>query len=702
MALTFLALKNGIRREVWPSGEARSRRPAHDRWFIDALVEIQKYVACFQQNNTDLIPHCATHYNCGLTSFTLPRGRINRLSVVNRKETTEADNPTASVIVFTAEATVPGSAWDGYPNTFNNGYNNGFSAIGTKPFVKYTFAAKTIINQYVFDVAAGSGDARPSTDIPFLFEGSQDGSVWVTIDSRDVVIAADSARQTITVPVTNTTAYLYYKLSIGGTNENFQLWGIFIYALTFSGATQATGDQDWCSEITYDQIDACHMRSYLATSVRSGCCLPQNLFFALPQACLSGKGVAPVPTDEGVPAGLPVLPLGYHYPQESTDASRRALRGYWAMERGMIFLAPWINSTETIIVRWDGIKRDYLDGDLVENDPELIRAVKLFIQKEYERDDNRDVAMSQDYERQFNLALQALWYECKRETEVKGCEPSHARQASPIVTLYYNDAKSFTAACPSGQTGSSKTVSIPAGSVSSTVSVSDANAKAYEQAQQQAEELLVCTVAAVTYYNTAQTYTATCEHDEDSPVPDGVPSTVTIQANDPRANSTVSQAAANAIALALATAEANAALVCTFWNSEQSFTAECPEGQAGSDVTKTIAAHVYSSPLSQSDADALALTEATNLAVQELVCDAVPAFFPNTPQNGLIAVRFCASIHGGSCAIQVSVTIGAARFYGVTVLQANVAARDYGLALANSTADARCAAGQCGNYGISL
>lgn len=277
---------------VWPSGEARSRRPTHNNWFVDSLVAIQRHVICWQHNHTNLIRHCNTLYSCGLTSFDLTdedgepaRGAINRLSVIDK--------------------------------------------------------------------------INPET----LLEDA---------DSPD----------------------------------------------------------DWCSEIEYRQVDFCVMRDYLARSARLGCCCSMHTFFGLPFSCLSGKGKVPVPTDEGVSEDLPDLPLGYHYPQTSTDYTRRALFGVWAMERGRFYIAPWIQSTETIVLRWDGIKRKWSDGDVIEEDPTLIQAVYSYVLAQSEKFDNRDAAQAAIAERDFSLALQSLWQDCRQETMIRGCETSHARAAA--------------------------------------------------------------------------------------------------------------------------------------------------------------------------------------------------------------------------------------------------------------------------------
>lgn len=87
------------------------------------------------------------------------------------------------------------------------------------------------------------------------------------------------------------------------------------------------------------------------------------------------------------------------------------------------------------------------------------------------------------------------------------------------------------------------------------------------------------------------------------------------------ATSTISQANADALALAAATAAANAALaqtgcIATF-SSTQSFTANCPVGCLGPPVTKSATA---TSLISQADADAKALAAAQTAATAALVC----------------------------------------------------------------------------------
>lgn len=83
--------------------------------------------------------------------------------------------------------------------------------------------------------------------------------------------------------------------------------------------------------------------------------------------------------------------------------------------------------------------------------------------------------------------------------------------------------------------------------------------------------------------------------------------------------SNLSQADANARALAVARAAAEAALVCEWWNEAQSYTARCGQNTSGNSLTVTTPAGVLHRPL-LADANAEALRLAREQAEAELVC----------------------------------------------------------------------------------
>lgn len=111
-------------------------------------------------------------------------------------------------------------------------------------------------------------------------------------------------------------------------------------------------------------------------------------------------------------------------------------------------------------------------------------------------------------------------------------------------------------------------------------------------------------------FKSCQSYTATCADGGE-----GEPVTKTA-----RAYSATSQADADAKALAAAQAEAEAELVC-LWTATESYTAECPEGETGDPVTKTVTA---TSNISLADAEEKALFAAQEEAEAALVCTPDP------------------------------------------------------------------------------
>lgn len=462
-----------------------------------------------------------------------------------------------------------------------------------------------------------------------------------------------------------------------------------------TGLEDAAASDDWCSEIPYNQVDACHIHAYYRNARRFGCCPSIPIFFGLDPSCC-GKAAYPTPTDVGLPAGLAKLPLGFHYAQDSTNLKNsRATAGVWAMERGQIWIAPWIQSTETVVVKWDGIKRTWSDADPVDDDPLFARAVKFFVQKEHAGEFDHEFTEEGDFELKWQRALAMLIHQCREETRVRECEPSHARSAT-VTSLYYNDEQNATAQCPDGQTGNPVTVTISAGSVGSNISVADANQKAKDQALEQAKFQLVCVTPAVTYTNDAQTATASCEVVAGHPPPEGAPVTVTVPAGT--VSSEVSKQDANDQALAQAQAQAEAQRSCVFWNSQQTYTATCGTGSTGTPVTRIVPAHSLNSTVSQADADAIAYNTAKVAAENALVCtpgSGSGTVYHNTQQVAT-ATKYRTNPHTGEiCAVHVTFTVAANTF---TSTSSQAAANSQALAYAQGRANQMAQVEPCGNW----
>lgn len=560
MAQTFGQLKSTLRNLIWPQGEAINLVAFHDRSFLDAIMDIQKWVPCAQQDNTNIVPHCATFYRCGMTILDAPRGYIKQVSVIDK--------------------------------------------------------------------------INPDT-----------------------------------------------------------------------GLEDAESPDDYCSEIVYKQISWCHVERYLQVSRNAGCCFPIPTFFAL-FGC--NKANYPIPTDEGLPAGLAPLPLGYHYPQESTNRTwGRSLSGVWALDRGKIWIVPWIQSTETVLIKWDGIKREWGESDPIESDPDLERAMLEFVRKEHMDKFDKEEAEFARASGAYADALAKLIHECREETRTRGCEPSHARWSSPTLTnLYYNEAQSARADCPSGQTGTSVTVTIPAGTVASAISVADANVKAQAQAQSQATAQLVCEEVS-TFTNDAQSATVACQGQQGAPAPEGNPVTVVVPAGT--ITSTISKADANQRAAALAQQQAAAGLSCTYWNRAMTSALLTCDIDPNIQVQKTVAEHTYSSTISQQDADAQALEDATNQANTELALLCVGSNVVwNTPQ--LTSYSNFSQTTGVPCQITVYVSIPARCFNAISSgsvtpdeaqALANQDAIDHGKQYGFQQFQQLSQAGQCGTFQVT-
>lgn len=409
-----------------------------------------------------------------------------------------------------------------------------------------------------------------------------------------------------------------------------------------TGLEDPTASADWCTKVTYQQVDFCALQSYMRLCERcSG-----NSVAAVADALVTNffgvwrrKRSYPRPDDTEF-SSLPTLPMGFRYPTASTNAGGRSPSGVWANHRGRIYIAPWIESTETVVIEWSGIKRNWNGTDLVEDDPKFRQAVRLHVQVQHEQSFGDDPGKLQRLK--YALyggpdeagAIPLLIHECNEQNRIKRCQEAGVAGMAGFArgigvntnpsSAFTNDQRiDYTAVCPTGQTGAPVRVVIEPGEVGSALSVADANARASQQAADDANARLSCTNAATVYHNTnaGQPYTAYCpsayvnDDGYDVPPAEGAPSTVLRGSY----TSTVSEQAANDQADEDAMEAAEAGLHCTFWNAFQTYTAHCPAND-GPDVTETTEQHTFSSTDSQANADALALADAKKRAEQALLC----------------------------------------------------------------------------------
>lgn len=119
-------------------------------------------------------------------------------------------------------------------------------------------------------------------------------------------------------------------------------------------------NSEWC-----DRVDLWHV------SYRELDCHARNLI----NQCVAWEAPLNV--------GMPALQQGIKFAQPSTDSPYgRARTGDWAIWRNRLYVFPWLQSNEDLVVEWDGWKKDWGDADLVDTDfwtPDVEAAIESFV-----------------------------------------------------------------------------------------------------------------------------------------------------------------------------------------------------------------------------------------------------------------------------------------------------------------------------------
>ena len=102
--------------------------------------------------------------------------------------------------------------------------------------------------------------------------------------------------------------------------------------------------------------------------------------------------------------------------QATTDTEERAITGMWAKYRNKLYIAPRLIGSESLVVEWAGFKKSWADGDTVDgDDPEVLRAVKLYVTKEHARDWDHDSESYNFATAEFNDAVSEMIWECNQK-----------------------------------------------------------------------------------------------------------------------------------------------------------------------------------------------------------------------------------------------------------------------------------------------
>lgn len=307
---TLAQLKALLQPQLWPAGEATNLIDAHAKSIISALIDIQKWVFCFQYNNNTVYNPCSILFQCGMSVITAPRGDIFRVSTFDRINAT-------------------------------------------------------------------------------------------------------------------------------------------------TGLEDINSPTNWCAEVVYQRVEYCALKKFVDAQLAAKCSAFGQI--QVPGQC----GGWPLPTNAGY-IGYPQLPQGFIYPQASLDrtgncvvqngccAPGRSRVGVWAQHNGRIYLAPWVQSTELVLLSWNGIMRDWNDSSLVNVDQDYLDAIKKFVWMEHYRDYERDTQQYQIYLAEYGQSLATLIRDCREETRDHSCEPSLATQEQ--TTLQGQSAGPIVAAVPDAPT----------------------------------------------------------------------------------------------------------------------------------------------------------------------------------------------------------------------------------------------------------
>jgi hypothetical protein len=155
-----------------------------------------------------------------------------------------------------------------------------------------------------------------------------------------------------------------------------------------------------CSEVEYHYIDQNRMNDMIHAY---RCCLKSDAY-----------GMNPYAPNSGV--GAPIYVTG----SASTDKGYRstAAQGYWSMSRGTIYVFPSIESTEQIVVEWNGIRRSFDDATVIPStfeDRDVVSTVELYLEAQVARRETKDMGTYQTSTKAYNDGVSMLIHDCRKQ-----------------------------------------------------------------------------------------------------------------------------------------------------------------------------------------------------------------------------------------------------------------------------------------------
>ena len=583
------------------------------------MSDLQTAIPCLRYANTDFYPQCSSYFNCGMTVIPQPPGQTLRLYTIGKQQLQGS---------LAQGSQVGGTSFNYDLVNLVNGQIITTPVTGTVCSVPSTGLYTISVTQANNLASLYPANSPQYVQVQISYTDSNGNPQ--TVQPAPLMHVSDNQQNgQLTIDCTGGTDITYTVTPYNVPQKD----GIISIGINLTAGGSGSSNDDWCSKVYYQQVDYAHIERYVHAN--RSCGAPADSIWYVANALAAQifgnwrvkRRYCP-PTDVGF-ENLPPLPPGFHYPQTSTDAGGRSSGGSFAIKHGRIYIVPWIESTESVVVEWNGLKTNWADSDLVTDDPRFEKAVRLKVGIDHYLNYEDNAARLADFKRQYfgepgaPGVLRELIIDCRNRTRVRsnwelGADDGDSAGGIGITTgttastgTYYSAAQSYTAQCPSGQNGQPVTMPIPAGAYSSTLSQADADAQAMAAAQSQAQAQLSC-VAGGVYQNAQQTFVASCPGASGStPAAQGASVTSTILAGSWQ--STVSQALADAAALQAAQATANSQLVCKFYNAPQTVEVTCADNSTQS-VTIAAGDSRFTSAISQNDADTQAQQAAQSQA----------------------------------------------------------------------------------------
>jgi hypothetical protein len=118
---------------------------------------------------------------------------------------------------------------------------------------------------------------------------------------------------------------------------------------------------------------------------------------------------------------------GFYNASKNTDTKfERARTGIWAINRRRVYVAPYIQSNEIVVVEWDGVNQVWADTDGVNTawwTIDVQEAIKWYVKWQHEYNFS-DVALGRQCEAMYKEKLSDLIWECREKTKQQENDPT--------------------------------------------------------------------------------------------------------------------------------------------------------------------------------------------------------------------------------------------------------------------------------------